>query len=932
MDGDNAYFKRKRTIIKPTFADSPSFLLTNLSTKYQSRAQSHLSRVNVSPDQGSKELRRPQSEISIYYPHNDTPKNDNEVQRLIVQLSQIQQEIIPKVSNLEKQHSFSQIKIDEIKSRYQKDVIGEIGNLQKQYDQLYSKLDRFISIDAETKMKILDDDIRLTRSNLDGFAYLITTNLRKLKTELQSISNTVNTSFLEYSGQKGQFPESFDRLREKIGSLEKQMKQLKDIINDMPKNSVASKDLNQIGQLNRSIQNFGLTILPQQTKELNQEFLDSIEKVRINCDTNISKLEQASNEIIHSNNQINNHFKNEIENIKALQGYSNEIQNYISSFDRTKRSQLLNLRQDINSSFVSSRSQISDFRIQHDRSLRNVQNNVKADLNKSKMELKDIIQQIKQSINSSTIENREAQQEAAQQVAFIRNQLDGNGNALNRIRVIEDQISWCISTVSEINQRRAEYHTEGGSPMQILTRLEILENRLKDAEMRLSNLDNEEAPLPKKIEKNVETIEIPPSKAVSSQDNDQGYIKRAQKRKLPSIPPPFFIENEDQIQQLRIENNHNSVEMVPLQKNIVKLIDNQNDVEQSDNASNGVQKAGDTNELAEEGETLMPETVGNNSNSKETSVENSVPDIEVKENKTQEKEALKDTATIEKHEDESNENDVSQKQVRAEMNLQPEKEKAENVEEQGKDENQNKETSSSEISNNGTSLKKEAIENQDDSVKENATSTEKAEITENEINENEISQEKTPNQDNAQDNDDSPDKQAIENLGNENKTSPNPTLQENEDQSKENTEKVENETIENDASNDKDTIEDINTKPEKETTPEQNAETIQSQINQEKTIPGKEAQDKESTELGKDETQAEQDKGTAANEINEKETIKNTENQATKTKYHRKKQTQVSRVRIKKLPKLLGMKPHPMNHLKIKQHHKKRMKKRPPRL
>lgn len=528
--------KKCRSISNFTFKEEQPAYLSNLTTRAQSRSKlsdMHKYSNNI------MEVQRVKSELtnSVQIASN---KQELEMQHLVNRLSQVQLDIKPKITSLESQHTFMQKKIDVLREQIQKASIDDFISIQKQYEDLNDKFDKFTNVDVNAKMNPLSDNLSQTNSKINSLSNEANSSIQDLHESLRNISDKIN--LLTNSQAKELSYGSLNELIPVINFLEIHMRQIKQFVLFLKSNSRNNMIANQQNK-NEDLSN--------QIEAFNNKFDESIKNLDEYVKKNTSELQIKIAKLKEEKNQIDLNGK-ESEKIfdEQLQFYD-KMQKRINKLEEDYKTRFTSLNQDFDSAVNTLQLNQANLQVQTNEPY-NTTN--EEDLSRSKAlknQIEDLIRKIDDSVNKSTNENRVSQQEASERELNIKSQIEGDGNTLNRLNAIEDQILMCINAVYEVNQKRAEMHKKGFNNVLIIKQIENLEKRLEKAEKRLKNIDGETPPSIPDLIHSEECI-LPPPRQVTN-----NLKKQANNRNLPTIPEKIF---PDEIEKENEKENENENE------------------------------------------------------------------------------------------------------------------------------------------------------------------------------------------------------------------------------------------------------------------------------------------------------------------------------------------------------------------------------------
>jgi hypothetical protein len=112
--------------------------------------------------------------------------------------------------------------------------------------------------------------------------------------------------------------------------------------------------------------------------------------------------------------------------------------------------------------------------------------------------VQDKCKKFKAEIELSSAANKQEQVKAAEKVSNIRDTVLGKGNLRERMKAIEEILTWCVDHVEMINADRLDALKKGESPQNMAARIANIKDRIDGAVARLAsmkgNSDGNQAP------------------------------------------------------------------------------------------------------------------------------------------------------------------------------------------------------------------------------------------------------------------------------------------------------------------------------------------------------------------------------------------------------------------------------------------------------
>lgn len=469
------------------------------------------------------EVQRVRTELSNQV-QSISNKQEIQMRQLDSQLSMLQQEIRPKLQNIERQQGFTQKQLEEIRQRAQKLQMEDLSPLQYKFDQMGIKFDRFMRVELESKLKPLQDDLRQSRAKLDELSSTLNTNFRKIDDQVNEMSQKVKSLDLNLGNQKSSYEEQINTIEPRLNSLEREITELSESLSGNDSRGVnenASNGLNgnsddldsQLSQMKEAFNRLQNETIPASINESSSNLIEALQKVTQFCDEQLASLQSPFDSIICSNEFVDRQRKQAEDQLDQLHKSNFEIQNRLTSLDQDSKSQLSMLEQAIESKTLNLRSLLSNLNSDVDNSSEKTQNAIEDNLKELKDSIQSSLRKLRENIRLKSLGNLEAQNQMLSQLSQLKNLLYGKENAVGRLESAESRIKWCIDSIQEIDNERLEAQKINGGPKNVSIRIKSIEERLKSINDRIDKLEN-------KTKTKTKEVKITPEETTTG-DNDR---------------------------------------------------------------------------------------------------------------------------------------------------------------------------------------------------------------------------------------------------------------------------------------------------------------------------------------------------------------------------------------------------------------------------
>lgn len=495
---------------------SPSVFLQNLTAKvngFQGGSSNSIA-----------EVQRVRTELSNQL-QSVSNKQEMQLRQLDSQLSMLQQEMRPKLQNIERQQGFTQKQLEEIRQRAQKLQMEELSPLQYKFDQLGIRFDRFMRVELESKIKPLQDDLRQSRAKLDELSSTVNTSFRKIDDQVNEMTQKVKNLNMNLNNSKSNYEEQISAIEPRLDALEREIAELSSSltdfnakgINDNPEFDVTDDISSQLRNVQLAVNRLQNETIPASIQESSTNLTDALQSVSQFCDDKISALESSLDSITCSNQVVDQQRQQAEEQLNQLHNTNFDVQNKLSNLQDSK-SQLLLLEQAIESNSSDLRKLVSSLTSEASSMNGRAINSIDDDIRQLKNSIQASIRKLKETIRVSSRNNLEAQTQMLAQLSQLKNILYGKENAVERLMSAESRIRWCVASIQEIDNERLEAQKINGGPKTISLRIESIEERLASIDSRLNKIEPDKKAKTKKAKKAV--TDVKDEKTENKDEND----------------------------------------------------------------------------------------------------------------------------------------------------------------------------------------------------------------------------------------------------------------------------------------------------------------------------------------------------------------------------------------------------------------------------
>jgi hypothetical protein len=235
--------------------------------------------------------------------------------------------------------------------------------------------------------------------------------------------------------------------------------------------------------------------IPLRIQENSDALLEAMADVSQDCDEELAKLQSSLDRITATTQIVEQQRTQTEESLDQLLTGAFEIQARIQALDQEATAKLVALEESFEAASGALNAQLSD---SGESRLADPTDLINTEIGNLHTQVQDKCKKLKAEIKLSSTANKQAQVKAAEEVSGIRDTVLGQGNLEERMKKIEEMVTWCVEYVKMIDADRLEALKKGGSPQNMAARIANIKERIDGAVARLAsikgNSDGSQAP------------------------------------------------------------------------------------------------------------------------------------------------------------------------------------------------------------------------------------------------------------------------------------------------------------------------------------------------------------------------------------------------------------------------------------------------------
>ncbi|EAX88184.1 hypothetical protein TVAG_367820 [Trichomonas vaginalis G3] len=472
--------RTRSTIVQPTFADGPAAFLQQLATKVQSTS-------SMGSGNGA-EIQRVRSQLTTEV-QNSHSKQEMKMRQLDSQLTLLQQKIRPQLQNIERQQGFTQNQLDQLRNRVQNLISDDISPLQQKYDQLGLTFDRFLRVELESKLRPMQDDLRISRTKLDELLSNVTNGFQRINDSVEELTSNIDQTSNALALQKSKFDKRIGEISPKVDNIEAQIKELQNILDGAEGFGSSFTTLDKtIKSALDNVQYLQNEYIPQKINESSATFIEKMGTLSTRTDSDLSNIQSELDAILAQNQQAEVERKDAEHNLESLITSSFEVENALTTLETETKTKIDTISHDMDSSISQIHSRLSELKASGDDEDR-LQTKLDDSVEDLKRTMEQSLRDLREKIRVTSSKNLKAQQSTYSLLTNVRNTLEGDENILGYLSAVEAQINWCVRAIQAIDADRIKAQEIGADPTNIAGRAKNIDERVSNALLRVTRLE-----------------------------------------------------------------------------------------------------------------------------------------------------------------------------------------------------------------------------------------------------------------------------------------------------------------------------------------------------------------------------------------------------------------------------------------------------------
>jgi chromosome segregation ATPase len=459
---------------------------------------------------GVLQVQRVQSEL-LRQIDDARSTQESRLKELDTRLSDIQRDLKPRFQDLEGRQSACQTQLAQTQKKVQDIVSTEVSSLRRQLDDLLMKFDRFAKVEVQSKVRPMLEELKQSKSMLAEFTSTTTTSFKRLTDQVKALTDSVAAMATRLQTEQARFAADLDEMEPKLAQLEQQQSQLRAMMQDAGASVSSSSVAGQIDEIIVQISRLE-ELLPAEIAQSREGFDEAIVGVRKACQGQVQELEGTLDDLSKSNIEIEERRAQVDDSLSTATAQSYDIERDFSKLSENTKMRMKALEQGITSKLSILKLKLTDFQAEQEAQAQQFNEQVTSDVAALGQQIQRSAQELKGEVKSKTAENQQAQEEALQAIAAMKDLLDGTGNISGKITAIEGRLTDLLPEMTERIAARAE--VPDAYPQNTVNRLKALEDRLLEAEQRINALDSKGVGKPAKYTPSPE--DIPPEPPLAS--------------------------------------------------------------------------------------------------------------------------------------------------------------------------------------------------------------------------------------------------------------------------------------------------------------------------------------------------------------------------------------------------------------------------------
>jgi chromosome segregation ATPase len=417
---------------------------------------------------------------------------ETQLKELDARFSELQRDLKPKLQELETRNSSSQSQLEEARKKVQSLSSNDVSFLRRQYDELLMKFERFATVDVQSQLKPVQDDFRLSKAKLDELSASTSSSIKRLNEQVKALNESLAATMSKSQSENTKCATELDEMEPKLNALEQQIGQLRELLADAPAAAGAESLAKEIERIEKTIARIENDVLPEEVAKIQAPVNDGLAQLQQYSENEIQQLQQQLSELSKSHAAIDQRRKTADESLAANQNKSQEVSQKFIELKDNIRARLKSLEQKVHSKIATLKHEIEDFASSGALAASQFDNTVADDVGSLQKQILDSVRALRDQIREKTEANRRAHEDSLKRIAALQDQLEGRGNAVGRVKKLEDDVRELVNGLHDWEEKRASAGRIGATPGNIVARLARIEERITAAETRPQTIDGKQ--------------------------------------------------------------------------------------------------------------------------------------------------------------------------------------------------------------------------------------------------------------------------------------------------------------------------------------------------------------------------------------------------------------------------------------------------------
>ena len=422
---------------------------------------------------------------------------DRRAQQAETQMNIVQRELVPKMQNLERHNSFNKQQLGDIIERLSMMENESIPAIKQKNDEIQMKLQQCVRSESVTKIKPLLDDIRHERNKFDQLTDKSIAEISEANQKLKNLLRMYDKMLYKSDDLTSFVQDHLDLIAPRLDTFEHQLKAFEVAHKSAVKNQNShSEMIEDAKKLRKKLEEIETQIIPNYVKSHASDSLTDITTISNEIEQKFNAVRMAVSNVDNSVNVANEQQRTINSQLDEISKSANDTQNNIDSEETDINERLSRIEELLNNVNQEITNELNDF--QAEGTSKNVIQIPELD---EEIELiqnasREILGNLKEDWNLFNNNNSDLQDKINKEVEDIFNVLNGKIKFIQRVTQAEKRVKWCVDRLNVWAKEVELKKTLKVNEEVLSEKLAKLEEKLKDHESKLHNLDHKDAPQP----------------------------------------------------------------------------------------------------------------------------------------------------------------------------------------------------------------------------------------------------------------------------------------------------------------------------------------------------------------------------------------------------------------------------------------------------